>query len=209
MVIRRIILLGLIGAISSVGTVVSANIVFTKLGKYHRTKFSSRNENNTEPLGKKYGKLWLINFTIALSMTGLVFIYTQTPTGSEIVVSIETLTALWVASLIMTFTLRMVSLSRWTSKKLFERALSFGMSFIISVFFLSSFGVSNYVIKYGFTLSEIGGINIDGGDWSIFILFVIFGPLISIVFSEFSLFVTGVDKDKIDEYDRKEPNEAN
>lgn len=209
MIIKRIILLGLIGAISSVGTVVSANIVFTKLGKYHRTTFSGRTKDKTEPLGKKYGKLWLINFTIALSMTGLVFIYTQTPPGSEIVVSIETLTALWVASLIMTFTLRMASLSRWTSKKLFERALSFGMSFIISVFFLSSFGVSNYVIKYGFTLTEIGEINIDGGNWDIFLIFVIFGPLISIIFSEFSLFVTGVDKDKVDEYERNSSNEAN
>lgn len=189
------------GAVTSIGTVIASNILYTKLGTYHETKWLTGNEKQgTEPTYEKLGKLCVYNFIIAISITGLVFVYTTFPVGGADLVGIAEGKALIAAAIVMHFSIRVASLSEKTSDKLYDRALSFGYSFVLSIYFLSFFAVGAYLVRNGFTTQQIMIPRIGEQHLSDFLLLLIAGPGLSVFASETILLITGVNKDNKDNY---------
>lgn len=195
MTARTLTVIGIVGGLFSLGMVVAGNIFYSKIGTYHPVYWIHKGceKKESEPGLLKLAKLWLYNFIIAISVTGLVFVYTSFPVGGGSLVGITEAKALISASIVMNFSIRVCSLSSLTSNKLFDRAISFGYSFILSIYFLSFFALSSYLIENEFSTEKIVISPISGDELTTLMLLILFGPLLSAVISEFVLAYTGVD----------------
>ncbi|WP_155119462.1 hypothetical protein [Halomicrobium katesii] len=200
-----VIVLGIAGSVISLGMVISANIFYTKIGTYHPVNsLHDENKPNTEPGYLKILKLSIYNFIIAISVTGLIFIYTAFPIGGESLFGLTQGKALIMASIVMNFSIRVCSLSELTSNTIFDRSISFGYSFILSIYFLSFFAASVYLLENNFSVDRLVINSIPSGELSVILLLVIFGPIVSSVASELILAITGVDDDRKDEFSRED-----
>ena len=203
MTTRTLLVVSIVGGLFSLGMVVAANTFYSKIGTYHPVYWiHDRKKEETEPGLLKLGKLWLYNFIIAISVTGLIFVYTAFPIGGEDLIGVTEGKALIIASIIMTFSIRVCSLSSLTSNRLFDRTISFGYSFILSIYFLSFFAVCSHILENQFSTEKIVIPAIPGNEVTSIILLVIVGPILSTLFSESILAYTGVDKDNTDDYSR-------
>jgi hypothetical protein len=200
-----LVVIGIAGGIFSFGMVVAANTFYTKIGTYHPFSILGKGGGETsEPLYLKFFKLWLYNFILAISVAGLVLVYTAFPVGSANLIGISEGKALIIASIVMNFSIRIGSLSKITAGKLFERAISFGYSFVLSIYFLSFFAVGAYLLRNQFSTNQIVIPAIDGGDLVSIIGIIIVGPFISTLISEIVLIITGVDEEHKDDYSKED-----
>jgi len=201
MIEAPLIILSLVGILSSVGMFVASNTFYRKLGTFHETELLGRNNRDgNEPGYEKLGKLWLYNFIIGISVTALVIVYTAFPIGSGNLIGIEQTKALVAAAIIMNLSVRVSSLSKATSGELSERATNFGYSFILSIYFLSFFAVMTHFLKNDFSIGGFTVPPIPKSDLMPILIILIFGPLVSAIISESLLFITGVDKENKNDY---------
>jgi len=134
------------------------------------------------------------------------FVYTAFPIGGESLIGFTQGKALIIAAIVMNFSIRVGSLSKWTSNVIFDRAISFGYSFVLSIYFLSFFALSVYLLENQFSTEEIIIPSLDGSQIFVIVGLVIFGPILSTLVSELVLAMTGVDEDERDEFSRDELN---
>lgn len=190
------------GAFLSLAMVIAANIFYKKIGTYHEVDWFFGEEN--EPGYLKLLRLSLFNFIIAITVTGLLFIYTAFPASQSDWIGLTEGKALIAAAIIMNFAIRVCSLSRITDNLLYERSISFGFSFVLSIYFLSLFGVSSYLLSNGFSLSAIEIPPVSGSELTIILTLVVAGPVVSALLSEGLLILTGVKPNKKDEFSEED-----
>jgi hypothetical protein len=190
------------GAFLSLAMVIAANIFYKKIGTYHEVDWFFGEEN--EPGYLKLLRLSLFNFIIAITVTGLLFIYTAFPASQSDWIGLTEGKALIAAAIIMNFAIRVCSLSQITDNLLYERSISFGFSFVLSIYFLSLFGVSSYLLSNGFSLSAIEIPPVSGSELTIILSLVIIGPVVSALLSEGLLILTGVKPNKKDEFSEED-----
>jgi len=207
MISGPLVVIGICGAVCSLGMVISANTFYSKIGTYHPIRYlHNEKREETEPIPLKVFKLCVYNFIIAISVTGLMFVYTAFPIGGESLIGFTQGKALIIAAIVMNFSIRVGSLSKWTSNVIFDRAISFGYSFVLSIYFLSFFALSVYLLENQFSTEEIIIPSLDGSQIFVIVGLVIFGPILSTLVSELVLAMTGVDEDERDEFSRDELN---
>jgi len=200
MLFVRIVVFCLLGAVASLGMVIAANKFYTKIGTYHPTRYHEEGEEDSEHIGLKWGRLWVYNFTVVLSTAGLIFLYTLSPVGQGSLIPPEAWIALLLVSLFMTFSIRVCSLAKITSGQIYHRAIGFGHSFILSIYFISLFGAGAHIVQKGFTIPSTEFPEV--GEWTVIalILVLLLGPVVSTLCSELILHPDAIDVEQKDEY---------
>lgn len=200
--IINLLVFAVLGLIASFGMIRAANFFYTKIGTYHPTSYHDSDES--ELLRYKVIKLILYNYIVVLSTAGLILLYILSPIGESFSLAPSSWVALLLASLIMNFSIRVGSLAdirAGENEYLFQRSISFGYSFILSIYFLSFFGAGTYIVNNGWEIPAIESPSI-GGETVISLLLLIFiGPIVSSIVSEFLLHPRVLDVVEKDEYE--------
>jgi hypothetical protein len=186
-------------------TVAASNRLYTKIGTYHKYTFTGGTED-CEHVFLKLLRLFTYNGIIALSVTGLIFVYAVFAGGPEGFIGLTEAKALMVGAIVMNFCIRVLALSKYTGNKIYERSLSFGFSFILSIYFLSFFGISTYLISNGFqiTIEKVSGLT--GASVIPILTIVVAGPFASTILSELILGLSGVKSDHLDAFEEDDPD---
>ncbi|NGM67875.1 hypothetical protein G6M89_02420 [Natronolimnobius sp. AArcel1] len=189
----------LAGGIISIGVVRGAHFLYAKLVTCHRAKYHLKYEGvdvdeltpgeDYEKLSMKIILLSVYNFIVVITTTGFLFLYTVSPLGASLDVGLEIWIAVIFVTLIMNMSLRISSLADLELQtdyydNIVDRSLSFGYSFILTIYFMTFFGMSTHVIQNGLSISLNNDIVVSDstGMWFTLLLFV--GPLISAIISE-------------------------
>lgn len=191
----------LLGLIASFGMIRAANFLYTKIGTYHPTTYHKSDES--EQLRHKIFKLILYNYIIVTSTSGLILLYILSPIGESFSLGPSSWVALVLASLIMNFSIRVGSLAdirAGENNYLFQRAIGFGYSFILSIYFLSFFGAGTYIVNNGWKFPSTKLPSIQGDIVVALLILIFIGPILSSIVSEIILHPQVLDVVEKDEY---------
>jgi len=168
-----------------------SNFLYGKIGTCHPASWHVERDEDYERLFKKIWKLGVYNFIVVLTTVALILMYALSPIGSGFGLNVSAWFALATLSLVMNFSLRLGALADINTQfrdKILERCLSFGFSFILSIYFLMLFGVGSYVIQNGFYLEiDPGTVSFPQDLIQLFILLIVLGPWIAATISELLL----------------------
>ena len=163
--------------------------MYSKMLTCHPARYNVDDANGLEA-GEDYETVfdkWFLltkyNFIIVVTVTGLLYMYTESPLGSSIKNDILLWVAIISAALIMNLSLRVASLSDLKLETDFydnmvDRSIGFGYGFIVTTYFMTFFGLSTYVIQSGLGF-DINSISISNRVAIIFTLMLFIGPAIS------------------------------
>lgn len=191
--------------IISAGVVGAANRLYNKIGLYHKYSLFG-NEEKTESIFLKLFRLYVYNTLIAISATGLIFVYALFAGGADGFVGFVEAQVIIIGAVIMNFCIRVLALTEYTDINLYKRSLAFGYSFILSIYFLSFFGISTFLITNDFALTAIDENVLTGVDLIPVLGIVIIGPLLSMIASESILALGGVKDEKIEDFNEDNPD---
>ena len=145
-----------------------------------------------EPMFRKIGLLYIYNFTVVITITGFLFLYTNSPLGETFEAGLDIWLAVLLVSLVMVFSLRVSSLGDMRLetpfyKDMVHRSLGFGYAFILTIYFLTLFGLSTYVIQSGAEVTLSSDVTVSTTDAGLFTVLLFVGPLIAAFCSELLL----------------------
>jgi hypothetical protein len=197
------VVFAIVASLFSMGAVRAAHFFYSKIivchpsplhikwGEYDKCDILDKAEE-PEGLFSKVSKLYFYNLAIVLTTLLVLLIYQNGPIGSGLDINIQNMFAIITMVLILNFSVRVTSLADLdlTSEyyeDIEDRSLSFGYSFLLTLYFLAILGLGSHVFQSSFDILVNGGFEASAQVVRKFLLLVFIGPVVSSILSELAL----------------------